>query len=200
MTTSPIDLTLEIRFANGSSTEFYATAGEHIHETLHLLSAPRLFTQPHLLLASQHSASMIPCKGIDMILARTSAPVPLKFPLDLPAGRFDAVEQLITWPDDDAAGTENLQGQPGQPRRRNSQVEIHTLGNWAVTLEAVALFRGSVQDERQFFSHLPEMPTIPFRLEEGGFGLINTANILHVSACPKPESIPETALPLTWRR
>ena len=56
-------------------------------------------------------------------------------------------------------------------------MEIHTLGGWTVTLKAVAMIRGNVQDERQLFSHLPDVPTIPFRLEEGGFGLINTANI-----------------------
>ena len=44
------------------------------------------------------------------------------------------------------------------------------------------------------------MPTIPFRLEEGGFGLINTANIMRVSAWPKPEALPGIALPLALRR
>jgi hypothetical protein len=66
------------------------------------------------------------------------------------------------------------------------QVEIHTLGGWTVTLKAVAMIRGNVQDERQLFSHLPDVPTIPFRLEEGGFGLINTANIIRASACAGP--------------
>jgi hypothetical protein len=200
MTTNQIDLTVELRFANGTSTEFYATDGEHVRETLRLLAAPRLFAQPHLLLASQNCASLIPCKGIDMILARTSAQLPLKFPLDLPAGQFDAVEQPITWLDDNSVAIDDQPGQPGRPRQRNSQVEIHTLGSWAVTLDMVAVFRGLVQDERQFFSHLPDLPTIPFRLEEGGFGLINTLNILRVSACPKPEALPGIALPLTLRR
>jgi hypothetical protein len=80
------------------------------------------------------------------------------------------------------------------------QVEIHTLGGWTVTLKTVAMIRGNVQDERQFFAQLPEVPTIPFRLEEGGFGLINTANILRASAWPKPEALPGIALPLALRR
>ena len=201
MTTSTVDLTLELRSANGSSTEFYQADEERVREALRLLAAPRLFAQPHLLLASQHCANIIPCQGIDMILARTSARTPLKFPLNLPAGQFDLVEQPDAWPDNKPAAVEDQNGQShGQPRRRDSLVEIHTLGGWTVTLKAAAMIRGNVQDERQFFAQLPEVPTIPFRLEEGGFGLINTANILRVSAWPKPEALPGIALPLALRR
>jgi hypothetical protein len=64
-----------------------------------LLAAPQLFAQPRLLLASQHCASMIPCKGIDMILVRTFARTPLKFPLNLPLGLFDIVEQPEACPE-----------------------------------------------------------------------------------------------------
>ena len=201
MTTSTVDLTLELRSANGSSTEFYQPDEEHAREALRLLAAPRLFAQPHLVLTSQHCASIIPCKGIDMILARTSARTPLKFPLNLPQGLFDLVEQPEAWPDNRLAAMGDHDGQEhGQPRRRSSQVEIHTLGGWTVTLKAVAMIRGNVQDERQFFAQLPEVPTIPFRLEEGGFGLINTANIMRASARPKPEALPGIALPLALRQ
>ena len=200
-TTNLIDLTLELRSANGSSTEFYQADEERVRETLRLLAAPQLFAQPHLLLASQHCASMIPCKGIDMILVRTFARTPLKFPLNLPVGLFDIVEQPEAWPDNKSVAIEDQNGQQhGQPRRRSAQVEIHTLGGWTVTLKATAMIRGSVQDERQLFSHLPDVPTIPFRLEEGGFGLINTANIMRASAWPKPEALPGIALPLELRR
>jgi hypothetical protein len=188
---------LELRSANGSSTEFYQADEERVHETLRLLAAPRLFAQRHLLLASQHCASMIPCKWIDMILVHTSARTPLKFPLDLPVGRFDFVEQPEAWPDNKSVAFED---QNGQQHRRNAQVEIHTLGGWTVTLKAMAMIRGNVQDERQFFSHLPDVPTIPFRLKEDGFGLINTANIMRASACPKPEALPGIALPLALRQ
>ena len=199
--TTPTDLTIELRSANGSSTEFYQADEERVREALRLLAAPRLFAQPHLVLASQHCASMIPCKGIDMILTRTSARTPLKFPLNLPAGLFDIVEQPEAWLDNKSAAIEDQnERKHGQPRRRNSRVEIHTLGGWAVTLELVAMIRGNVQDERQFLSHLPDLPTIPFRLEEGGFGLINTANIMCASAWPKPEALPGIALPLALRR
>lgn len=201
MTASPIDLTIELRSANGASAEFYQANQERVSETLRLLAAPQLFAQRHLLLTSQHCASMIPCKGIDMILVRTFARTPLRFPLNLPVGLFDIVEQPEAWPGNKSAAIEDQNKQePGQPRRRSSQVEIHTLGGWTVTLKAVAMIRGNAQDERQLFAHLPDVPTIPFRLEEGGFGLINTANITRASAWPKPETLPGTALPLELRR
>ena len=201
ITTNPVDLTLELRSANGSSMEFYQAEEERVRETLRLLAAPQLFAQPRLLLASQHCASMIPCKGIDMILVRTLARTPLKFPLNLPVGLFDIVEKPEAWPDHKSTAIEHLdEPEHGQPRRRSLQVEIHTLGGWTVTLKAAAMIRGSIQDERQFFAHLPDVPTIPFRLEEGGFGLINTANIMRASAWPKPEALPGTALPLALRR
>lgn len=195
--TNPIDLTVELRSANGSATEFYQDDEESIHEALRLLSAPQLFSQRHLLLASQHCASMIPCAGIDMILVRTRARTPLKFPLVLPVGQFDLVEQSEGWPDHKSDGLEHSNEQErGQPYRRSAQVEIHTLGGWTVKLKAAAMIRGNVQDERQLFSHLPDVPTVPFRLVEGGFGLINTANIIRASAWPKPEALPGITLPL----
>jgi hypothetical protein len=201
MTTNPIDLTIELRSANGSSTEFYQADEERVRETLRLLAAPQLFAQPRLLLTSQHCASMIPCKGIDMILVRTFARTPLKFPLNLPLGLFDIVEQPEAWPDNKSTAIEVQNEQEhGQPHRRSLQVEIHTLGGWTVTLKAVAMIRGNIQDERQLFSHLPDVPTLPFRLEEGGFGLINTANIMRASARPKPEALPGIALPMDLLR
>jgi len=195
--TNPIDLTLELRSANGSSMEFYQADEECVRETLRLLAAPRLFAQRHLLLASEHCARMIPCKWIDMILVRTFARTPLKFPLDLPMGQFDLVEQQEAWQDNKSDAIED---QNWQQYQRNAQVEIHTLGGWTVTLKAMAMIHGSVQDERQFFSHLPDVPTIPFHMEEGGFGLINTANIIRASAWPRPEALPGIALPLVLRR
>src|SRR6185295_4357913 len=54
MTTNPIDLTLELRSADGSSTEFYQADEERVRETLRLLASPQLFARRHLLLASQH--------------------------------------------------------------------------------------------------------------------------------------------------
>jgi len=201
MTTNPIDLTIELRSANGSATEFYQADEGCVRETLRLLATPQLFAQRHLLLTSQDCASMIPCPGIDMIFVRTFARSPLKFPLVLPVGLFDLVEQPEAWPDHKSAAIEDQSKQQHrQSQRRDAQVEIHTLGGWTITLKAAAMIRGSIQDERQLFSHLPDVPTIPFRLEEGGFGLINTANIMRASVWPKPEALPGIALPLTLRR
>jgi hypothetical protein len=201
-TKNPIDLTLELRSADGTSTEFYQADEERVREALRLLAAPRLFAQPHLLLTSQHGASMIPCRGIDMILARTSAQLPVTFPLTLPAGRLDVIETTPEdWRDNNSAAAEALQDlDPGRARTLTSRVEIHTLGGWLVTLKVVVTARGAVQDERQLFAHLLNVPAIPFRLKQGGFGLINPANITRVSAWPKPDALAGTALPMELLR
>lgn len=201
MITIPTDLTVELRSADGTSTEYYQTDETRIQEALRLLADPRLFAQRHLLLASRHRASMIPCGGIDMILVRTSAPVPVKFPVSLPVGKFDLAEQPEDLPENNAViNEENCERKPGQAHRLTSRVEIRTFGGWIVSLRMAAAIRGHLQDERQFLSHLPDTPTIPFRLPEGGFGLINTANITVATASPKPEALPGTPLPLILRR
>ncbi len=71
--------------------EFYEAGEGRVLDALRLLAAPQLFAQPRLLLASHDCASLISCKGIDLILVRTLAPTPLKFPLNLPMGLFDIV-------------------------------------------------------------------------------------------------------------
>jgi hypothetical protein len=200
MTANPIDLTIELRSANGSSAEFYPTDEERARETLRLFASPQIFAQRHLVLASQHCASVVPCKGIDMVLVRTCARTSLKFPLNLPVGVFDIVEQPKARLDNKSVALEDPnEPKRGQPHRRGARVEISTLGGWTVTLKAVAMIRGHVQDERQLFSHLPDMPTIPFRLSDGGFGLINTANIICASAWPKPEALTGITLPVELR-
>lgn len=200
MTTSRIDLTVELRCADGTSAEFHQADEERIEQTLRLLAAPRLLSQPHLVLASEQSASMIPCRGIDMILARTSARSPVAFPLSLPSGLLDIMELSEDRPDDNFAATKTQHEQePERARPLTSRVEVHTLGGWVVTLKAVTTARGSVQDERQLFAHLLDGPAIPFRLQEGGLGLIHPANITRVSAWPKPDALPATALPLALR-
>ena len=124
MNSTSADLKLELRSANGSSMKFHEADAEHVRKALPLLAAPRLFAQPHRPLASQHCASMISGKGIDMIFVSTSAQLPLKFPLNLPVGRLDIVEQSHTWPDNKSAAIDD---QDGQPPRHCTQVEIHTL-------------------------------------------------------------------------
>ena len=179
--------------------EFYEAGEGRVLEALRLLAAPQLFAQPRLLLASQDCASLISCRGVDLILVRTLAPTPLKFPLNLPMGLFDIVGEPEARVADKSSAVERQNGQE-RAGRRSLQVEIRTLGGWTVSLKAVATIRGNVQDERQLFSRLPDIPTIPFRLQEGGFGLINSANILRATAKPKPVALPGIPLPLTLRR
>ena len=181
--------------------EFYQTEEECIHKTLRSLTTPRLFTQPQLVLASEHSLNTIPCRSIDIILARTSARTPLIFPLIFPAGVLDVAEVQSDWPGGDFSTDEDQAG--GGAARLSplvSHLEIHTAGGWVVTLRVLAMVRGTSQDQRQASAQLCELPVIPFRLLEGGIGLINPNNITRVSTQPTPDALPKTALPMDLLR
>jgi hypothetical protein len=200
MTITPMDLTVEIRSQDGSSTEFYQDNEEETSRTLGLLVTPRLLAQPHLVLASDQGISMIPCRGIDMILARTSARTPLVLPLIFPAGLLDLVEEPQDWPHNDTAATEAVESRKLSPV--TSYVEVHTFGGWVVTLRALVMSNRTVHDRRQLFAHFLGLPIVAFRLMDGGIGLINPANITRVSVWPAPDDLPESALPLgllRWR-
>lgn len=190
MNTPPIDLTTEIRSADGTSAEFFQSHEERIKKTLRLLVTPRLLTQPQLVLASERGVSTVPCRAIDMILARTSVQVPLRFPLKSPVGPLD-ISEFSDGPAGDVPAS--LEGHVGPTA---FHVEIHTLGGWVTSLKLVAMTPGTVHDRRQALAHLLDLPVIPFRLEAGGIGLINPTNITRVSACPPPPALPETALPM----
>jgi hypothetical protein len=73
-------------------------------------------------------------------------------------------------------------------------VEVHTVGGWVIALKVLAIASSAIQDQRQLFTRFFDLPVIAFRLEAGGIGLINPANITRVSAHPIPDALPETAL------
>jgi len=194
-----VDLTVEVRSADGTSTEFYQTNEECIRKTLRSLTTPRVFTQPQLVLASEHSINTIPCRSIDMILARTLARTPLIFPLIFPAGLLDAVEAKSDWPGEPSTDEEQAGAGIAGLSPRVSHLEIHTPGGWVVVLRLLATARDTY-DQRPASAQLCELPVIPFRLLEGGIGLINPNNITRVSTRPSPAALPETALPIDLLR
>lgn len=194
MTSTPIDLTVEIRSADGKTTEFYQTDEEHIRKVLKALTSPRLLTQPQLAVASEHDATVIPVREIDMILARTSGEAPLIFPLIFPAGLLDITEVGEGDAGHDCTG-DNFDGE-SSVSPIVSQVEVHTRGGWKVNLRILASAGNLVHDQRHWFAHILKLPVVAFRLSEGGIGLINPNNLSRVSAHPKPDGVPEAALPL----
>jgi hypothetical protein len=202
MKTAPSDLTLELRSADGTSTEYYQADEDGVRKALRLLSAPRLLTQPQLVLASGHGVSTIPCRAIDMILARTSAQVPVIFPLKTPMGLLDITEFGDDQPCREPAAVDDLANSDcSKPLNLPvSMVEAHTLGGWVITLKVAAIHQGTVYDQRQSLAHLFDLPVVPFRLKAGGIGFINPNNVTRVSAELSPDAIPNTALPMKLLR
>ena len=186
MKTTNYDLTLEICTEDGSRTRFHQNDQQIAETTLRQLVTPRLFNPPLLTLASEHSISAIPTRTIDMILAHIASPPPLP----LPSGWVDAVEvndeALVNLADLDAlAAAEN---------KHVMLAEIHTLGDWMIRLKLETIIPETVQEKRQLWNHLLDLPAIPFRLMEGGIGAINPANIVRATVCPPLDGVAEAAM------
>ena len=196
--TVPIRLSVEIRSANGGRTEFVQAGAERIARILHVLSTPRVFAQPQLIIASTQSINLFPCRAIDMILVRTSTPALSMIPLKSSLGEVYIWEDCAPLPNLDSAKEGGVDDEANN--RRTSHGEIQTVGGWSSTLKTLAIVRGTVLDQRQSFAHLLELPVIPFRLADGGVGLINPSNIARIWSHPTPDALPETALPMELLR
>ncbi|MGA3265954.1 MAG: hypothetical protein ABSE16_03930 [Verrucomicrobiota bacterium] len=186
MTTTNLDLTLDICTEDGSRTRFYQNDEASVAKTLRELLAPRLFSQPLLTLASEHSVSAIPTRTIDMILAQTASPPPLA----LPSGWVDAVEVN----DEALVNLDDLEALAAAENKHVMLVEIHTLGDWMTRLKLETMLPTTIQEKRYLWNHLLDLPAIPFRLKAGGIGAINPANIVRATVCPPLDGIVETAL------
>ncbi|HEX5397569.1 MAG TPA: hypothetical protein VFY06_00785 [Verrucomicrobiae bacterium] len=186
MKTTNLDLTLDICTEDGSRTGFYQNDEPTAAKTLRQLVSPRLFSPPLLTLVSEHSISAIPTRTIDMILARTASPPPLP----LPGGWVDAVEVN----DEALFNLADLEASAAAENKHIMLAEIHTLGDWMIRLKLETIITETVQERRQLWNHLLDLPAIPFRLQAGGIGAINPANIVRATVCPPIDGIAETAL------
>jgi hypothetical protein len=186
MKTANFPLTLDICTEDGSRTRFHQP-DEHIAEkTLRQLVSPRLFNPPLLTLASEHSVSAIPTRTIDMILAHSASPPPLP----LPSGWVDAVEVN----DDALVQLADLRALAAEENKHVMLAEIHTVGDWMIRLKLETIAPETLQEQRQLWSHLLDLPAVPFHLMSGGIGAINTANIVRVTVSPPLDGIGESAL------
>ena len=186
MTTTNFDLTLDICTEDGSRTRFQQNDQRIAETTLRQLVTPRLFQPPLLTLASEHSVSAIPTRTIDMILAHTASPPPLP----LPSGWVDVVEVN----DDSVIHLADLEALAATENKHVMLAEIHTLGDWMIRLKLETIIPETVQEKRQLWNHLLDLPAIPFRLKAGGIGAINPVNIVRATVCPPIDGVAETAL------
>jgi hypothetical protein len=196
------DLILEVRSTDGAVAEFYQSDAERVAKVLRFLATPRLFTEPQLTLASEHAVTAIATRTIDVILARTNAPVPEVLPLKSPAGPIDICEiaHLVPEDDDSSIITEWRRERAEPANLRSFRVEVSTVGGWSKVLQVRAQVRGTVLDRRQTFAHIFQVPVIPFKLCTGGIGFINPSNLIRATASPAPDSLPETALAMEFLR
>ena len=186
MKSTNFDLTLDICTEDGSRTRFHQNDQQIAETTLRQLVSPRLFSPPLLTMASEQSVSAIPTRTIDMILAHTASPPPLP----LPSGWVDAVEVN----DEALCNLADLDASAAAENKHVMLAEIHTLGDWMIRLKLETIVPETIQEKRQLWNHLLDLPAIPFRLKAGGIGAINPANIVRATVCPPLDGVTETAL------
>ena len=192
MKTTDQDLTIDICTEDGARTRFLQTDKASAEGTLRQLVSPRLFTPPLLTLASEQSTSAIPTRTIDVILAHTTSSLP---PLPLPSGWVDAVE--VT--DEALVNLASWEASAAAEGKHVMLAEVHTSGDWMILLKLETIVTASVQEERHLWNHFLELPAIPFRLKAGGIGVINPANIVRATVCPRVEGAAETAIERFYR-
>jgi len=184
-----------LRFAPKTNhTQFYQNDEDSISKVLSLLITPRLFTQPLLTLASERSVSTVPCRTIDLILARTLKTPPLV----LPPGWLDIVEVgAEAFHNEALLNTANDAGGESLPTAVwiTSHFEIHTIGDWMINLKLQTVIQEEILDERQLLAYIFDLPVIPFRLETGGVGFINPAKISRLTMYPAFNGVAKTGLP-----
>lgn len=186
MTTTHQALTIDICTEDGSRTRFHQNDKQLGEKTLRQLVSPKLFSPPLLTFASEQSVSAIPTRTIDMILAHTASPPTLP----LPSGWVDAVEVN----DDALIHLADLEAVAAEENKHVMLAEIHTVGDWMIRLKLETIMLETVQEKLRLWNQLLELPAIPFRLQAGGIGAINSANIVRGTVCPPIEGVAETAL------
>jgi len=187
-----LDLTLEVCSEDGSRTQFYQDNEDQAEKLLRLLLTPRLFGQTWLIIASERSSSAIPCRGIDLLLARTQKPLQLT----LPPGWLNVIEvSADTFLNREMDGDSPADTELPAEGSGDTFIEIHTSGDWLIQLKLSASRPVTVQEQRQFLVHFFELPVIPYRLLDGGAGFINPQKISRITLSGACHELADSALP-----
>ena len=183
-------LTLDVYSANQTRMEFFQGESHEIDKTLGLLIQPRLFTQPLLVLASQHDVTTIPSRTIDIIRIHSSTIAPPS----MPAGILNIEEVQENTVSEESELTEDTSDIPPKC------IELQTVGGWVIFLKVEVVTMGAIQDYRQALLHFYDLPVLPFRCVCGGVGFVNPANICRITIRPRFEGAPANALPAGFLR
>lgn len=179
------DAKLEIFTDNGSCLTFPVEDASKIDALIQYLKSPRLFTQKTLILASKFSVANIQTQTIEMIRFH----LPPEGTVEPDENSEDVIEiskEAFETEYHPLPEEEKLAARYAAPGNlMTTYVEIHTEGGREVYLQLHVKKRSS-QEGRVFFTHLFDRPTMEFRLENGGFGIIKPAKVTSQITYPGP--------------
>ena len=177
--------TIEVHTDNGNCLKYTHGNPDKWSELSETLRSPRLFAQKTLILASSANVANIQTASIELIRFRTTGDAEL--PPD--ESKADIVEiSKETFESEYGSLTEE---EKLAPRFANpgdfmtSYLEIHTEGGLELYVR-LHVEKKSSQEGRVFFAHLFDRPTMEFRLENGGFGIIRPVKVTSQITYPGP--------------
>lgn len=177
--------TIEIFTDNGKSLTLDVSEPERIEKIAAQLRSPRLFTQPALIFASHLSVANVQSQNVELIrfLNPDDGSVePDETKEDIVEISRDAfLTEYGQLPDEEKVAAREANAGDFM----TTYLEIHSEGGLEFYLR-LHVKKKSSQEGRVFFTHLFDRPTMEFRLEEGGFGILKPGKVALQVTYPGP--------------
>ena len=177
--------TIEIYTDNGKSLTLDLSEPARVEQIAAQLRSPRLFIQPALIFASQLSVANVQSQNIELIrfLCPDDGTVePDETHEDIvEISRDTFLTEYGQLPDEEKITAREANAGDFM----TTYLEIHTEGGLEFYLR-LHVKKKSSQEGRVFFTHLFDRPTMEFRLEEGGFGIVKPGKIAMQITYPGP--------------
>lgn len=177
--------TVEIFTDNGNCITFTQSDSSQLESLAENLRSPRLLSQPSLIFASRFSVASVQCQRIELIRYRT----PEEGHIEPDESKEDIVEitrETFLQEYGQLTDEEKLVARNASAGDFiTTYLQIRTEGGQEVYLRLHSQKKSS-QEGRVFFTHLFNRPTMEFRIEEGGFGIIKPGKVASQITYPGP--------------
>ena len=186
---------IEIYTDNGKLLKYTHGNPDGWSEIADALRSPRLFSQKTLILASSVNVANIQTASIELIRFRTTGDAELP-PDESQPDIVEISKEAFEKEYGSLTEEEKLAPRFANPGDfMTSYLEILTEGGQEVYVR-LHVEKKSTQEGRMFFAHLFDRPTMEFRLENGGFGIIRPSKVTSQVTFPGPgpDVLPGTAL------
>lgn len=192
MTTTLDLLNIRLHIVTGETVSFLADTAPAVQIILDQVQREKVFASPNLIIADEMRVNAFPGSAllrIDLI----SDPLPWEL-LNMHRGETEPAQTMQISQDEwEKESTILRQTYPDRHAAMNREGErIKAYGRFTQTSGEHFHLRfefntPNINDQRRFLHNLSAIPVIPFRNDEGGITLLNTAKIVRSVFCPGAE-------------